>query len=46
MASLRILIHSFILCLANLGASLAGFAAYKILGAGHQLVVHKSPWPS
>jgi hypothetical protein len=42
MALLRILIHSFILCLVNLGAVLAGFAVYEISGAAYQLAVQIS----
>lgn len=35
----RPLLHSPALAAINIGASLVGFAAYKILGVGHQLLV-------
>jgi hypothetical protein len=38
----RYLLHGLVLAAINLGASLVGFAAYKILGVGHQLAVQIS----
>ncbi len=39
MKLLRPVIHGLALAAINIGASLVGFAAYKILGMGHQLLV-------
>jgi hypothetical protein len=35
-------IHGLALAAINVGASLVGFAAYKVLGVGHQLVIQIS----
>lgn len=35
----RPVIHGLALATINIGASLVGFAAYKVLGVGHQLLV-------
>jgi hypothetical protein len=42
MKLVRPLIHGLALAAINVGASLVGFAAYKILGVGHQLLVQVS----
>lgn len=39
MKFLRPVIHGLALAAINVGASLVGFAAYKVLGVGHQLLV-------
>jgi hypothetical protein len=39
MKFLRPVMHGLALAAINVGASLVGFAAYKILGVGHQLLV-------
>jgi hypothetical protein len=42
MKFVRPILHGLALAAVNIGASLVGFAAYKILGVGHQLAVQIS----